>query len=115
MLGRDAACRVSAGPMTRPSQYPARLVKFKARVAGKELAAIAIAEIAEEVDLPFAIRKKLSVHFRCVKTGHRAAIKSYGSRGKDEVAPLQRPIAQGRFIDQRRFPQKIRTHVRLGK
>src|ERR1019366_7662397 len=114
MLGRDAACRVSAGPVTRPSQYLARLVKFKTRVAGKELAAIAIAQVAQEVGLPFAIGKKLSVHFCRVKAGHRAAIKSQSSRGEYEVAPLQRAIAQGRFIDQRRFPHKIKTLVRLG-
>ena len=112
---RDAACRVSAGPPTRPSQYPARLVKLKTRVAGKELAAIAIAQIAQEVGFPSAIGKKLSVHFRRVKAGHRAAIKSQSSCGEYEVAALQRPIAQGRFIDQRRFPHKVRTHVGVGK
>jgi hypothetical protein len=66
MLGRDAACRVSAG-YHAPSQYPARFVKFKTRVSGIELAAIAVAEIAEEVDLPFAVGKILSVHFAASK------------------------------------------------
>lgn len=64
------------------SEHAARLVKIKARVAGAKLAAIAVAEIAEEVGFPFSVGKEFRVHFRRVEAGHGAAVKSQGSRGE---------------------------------
>ncbi len=101
--------------ITRPSQHPARLVKFKPRVARKQFAAITVAEIAEEIGLPFALRKEFRIYFRLVEARHRTTIKSQGPGGEYEVAALQRTVTEGRFIDQCLVAHEVGAHVGVGK
>src|SRR6267142_1349244 len=47
---------------------------IQARVAWVELGGVAVAEVAEEIDLPLAVGKELGIEFVGVEAGHGAAV-----------------------------------------
>jgi len=51
----------------RPLQNHRGFLKIQARIAWVELVWISVAEIAEKVDLPFAVRKEFRIEFVCVE------------------------------------------------
>src|SRR5713226_901432 len=69
----------------RPLQNHRCFLKIQPRIARVELAWISIAQVAEQIDLPLAVRKELRIQFVCVKTGHRSAIQAQSACGQDEV------------------------------
>src|SRR5208282_6235131 len=91
------------------------LLESETGIARVQLAAVAIAEIAEEVHLPFAAGEKFGVHLGGIKAGHRAAIQSQGACRKDEIGTLQRAVAETGFFNEWRITGEVRAHIRLRK
>src|SRR5208282_4007123 len=91
------------------------LLESETGIARVQLAAVAIAEIAEEVHLPFAVGEKSGVHLGGIKAGHRAAIQSQGARREDEIGTLQRAVAETGFFDEWWLAGEVRAHIRLRK
>ena len=58
----------------RPLENYRCFLEIQPRIAWIELARVSIAEIAEKVDLPFAIREEFRIEFVCVEAGHRSAV-----------------------------------------
>src|SRR5260370_13158504 len=73
----------------RPLQNHRCFLKIQPRIARVELAWISIAQVAEQIDLPLAVRKEFRIQFVRVKTGHRSAIQAQSACGQDEVCALQ--------------------------
>src|SRR6266568_9476975 len=99
-------------------QQRTRLVERQPRQSRKQLARIAVPQVAEEIrlDVPFrkkflitaktglAGREELLVHLCVIETGHRSAIEPDRSGRQDQVRALQARIPlRGRF-DQLRVP-----------
>ena len=60
---------------------------------------IAIAEIAEEVDLPCGATEEGLLNRIRMEARHRTAIKPQGACGKHEISRLQRAVAHRRLLD----------------
>jgi hypothetical protein len=99
----------------RQLKHAAGFVKAKSRVAREELAGIAVTDIAKKIGFPFAVGEKFRINFRLVESGHRAAIKAQAARGDHEVGALERTIAEGCLMNQRRIASENRAHVAGGK
>jgi hypothetical protein len=80
-----------------------------------ELARISIAQVAEKIDLPLAVRKELCIQFIRVETGHRSAVQSQSACGQDEVSGLQRAVAEGVLLNQRFISDEVGAHIKLRK
>jgi hypothetical protein len=49
-------------------------LKIQPRIAWVELVWVSIAQVAEKIDLPLAVREEFRIQFIRVETGHRSAI-----------------------------------------
>src|SRR5271165_3164158 len=58
----------------RPLQNHSCFLKIQPRIAWVELRWVSVAQVAEKIDLPRAVRKEFRIQFVCVKTGHRSAV-----------------------------------------
>src|SRR5580700_8889999 len=67
-----------------------RLVEGQPRQAGMEAAAVAVAEVADEVGLPDRIRQKSGIELGVVETRHGAAVQALGAGREHEVSALER-------------------------
>jgi hypothetical protein len=97
------------------SEHAASLIKLKPRIARRQLASIAIPKIAKEISFPFSVREELGVHLRRIEARHRTTIKSHSPRCENEVASLQRAIAESGFIDQGLVAHEVRTLLQSPK
>ena len=76
----DADIRVNAAEFVvlsgkfRPLQNHGCFLKTEPRIAWVELAGVSIAQVAEKIHFPLAVRKECGIQFICVETGHRSAI-----------------------------------------
>jgi hypothetical protein len=50
------------------------LLKIQPWIAWVELAWVSLAQVAEEIDLPLAVRKEFGIQFVRIETGHRSTI-----------------------------------------
>ena len=58
----------------RPLQNHSCFLKIQPWIARVELAWVSIAQVAEEIDLPLAVRKEFGIQFVRIETGHRSTI-----------------------------------------
>ena len=58
----------------RPLQNHCCFLKIEPGITWVELACVSIAQVAEKVDLPLAVRKEFRIELICVEPGHRSAI-----------------------------------------
>src|SRR5947209_317533 len=89
----------SSMPQTRnrfiiPSNYLASLLEAQARRARKELARIAMAEVAQEIGFDRRPREEGRVHLGVIEARHRPAIEAQRPRRQHEIRALQRPVSQ---------------------
>jgi hypothetical protein len=86
--------QVAAGSVQFVLQQLARLLECESRTARHHFRRIAITEVAQEIRLDAGPGEKLGIHFGVVESGHRSAFKPDGSRRDDEVAALDRTVAE---------------------
>src|SRR6266849_1290083 len=106
--------RVGSGE-SRPLQNYGCFLKIQPRIAWVELARVSIAQVADKIDLPVAVRKELRIQFVRVETGHRPAVQSQSARGQDEVSGLQGTVAEGGLVNKGMVADKIGAHIKLRK
>jgi len=94
---------------------PERLPRTPSVELREQLIHIAVAQIANQIDPPFAVREEFRVDLACVKARHGTAIQYQSPRGKDEVGRLQRTVTERGLVDQRLIADEIRTHVGMRK
>src|SRR5438132_5323701 len=94
-----------------PLKDAAGFVEAEARVTRKQLAGIAVTEIAEEIGLPFAVRKEFGIDPLLVESGHRPAIETQGPRCEHQVSALHGAVAERRFMNQGGIPGEYRSHI----
>src|SRR5260370_8313220 len=99
----------------RPLQNHGCFLKIQARIAWVELAWVSIAQVAEKIHFPLAVRKECRIQFVSVETGHRPAIQSQSARSQNEVCGLQRAVAEGVFLNQRFISPEVRADISLWK
>src|ERR1700680_3210949 len=99
----------------RPLQNHRCFLKTQPRIAWVELVWVSIAQVAEKIGLPLAVRKEFRIQFACVDPGHGSAIQSQSARGEDEVCALQGTVAEGGLVNQGFVPDKVGAHVSLRK
>lgn len=80
-----------------------------------ELCFVSVAEIAEEVGFPLAVREELRVDLIGVETGHGSAVEAECARRHDEVSAFERAVAEGGFFGQLLVSDKVLTHVGVRK
>src|SRR2546422_3745698 len=83
-------------------QDPALLLESEARIAREELRRIAVAEVHQEVRLAAPVGEEFAVDDRVVETGHRPAVQSQGAGSEDQIAALQRAVAERGDLGERR-------------
>src|SRR5258708_33008862 len=91
------------------------LLKIQARVTWMELARVSIAQVAEKIHFPLAVRKECRIQFVSVETGHRPAVQSQSACGQDEVSGLQRTVAEGVLLNQRFISDEVGADVGMWK
>jgi hypothetical protein len=89
--------------------------KAEARKAGKQLALIAIAEVAEEVGFPLAVGEELGVELVGIEARHGSAIEAEGAGGEDEIRALERTVAKSGFFGELLIADEVLAHVRVRK
>src|SRR6266852_6387127 len=99
----------------RPLQNQSGFLKIQPRIAWVELAWVSVAQVAEKIDLPLAVRKEFRIEFVRVKAGHRSAIQPQSARGQDEISSLQRTVAEGGLLNQGLVADKVGAHISLWK
>src|SRR5258708_7214854 len=95
LSGKIACWRV------RPLQNHSCFREIQARIAWVELAWVSIAQVAEKIHFPLAVRKECRIQFVSVETGHRSAIQSQCSRSQNKLSCFQRALAERLFLNQR--------------
>src|SRR6266849_8081669 len=96
-------------------QHYRGFVELQARIAREQLALVSVAEVADKICFPLAVRKEFRIEFIRVEAGHRPAIQPQSARSQDEIGSLQGAIAEGSFVNQGLVPDKIGTHIVLRK
>src|SRR5258708_5335358 len=109
LSGKIACWRV------RPLQNHSCFLKIQARIAWVEPAWVSIAQVAEKIHFPLAVRKECRIQFVGIETGHRPAIQSQSARSQNEVCGLQRAVAEGVFLNQRFISDEVGADIRMWK
>jgi len=78
-----------------------------------ELRFVSVAEIAQEVHFPRAVREKLRVDLLGIEAGHRSAIEPQGAGGEHEVSALERAVAERGLFGEFLVADEVLTHVRV--
>src|SRR5262249_13073898 len=82
---------------------PARdLGEAEPRQPRPQPAALAVADVQEEIRKPAPVREERGIHLGPVEPRHRAAIEPVSAQGQDEIGALQRAVAKGGLVRQRR-------------
>jgi hypothetical protein len=79
-----------------------------------ELAWVSIAQIAEKIHFPLAVRKECRIQFVSVETGHRPAVQSQSACGQDEVRGLQRAVAEGILLNEQFISDEVGASCEMG-
>src|SRR5438270_3985324 len=81
-------------------KYPARLIKIEAGISRIQTFVRPIADIAQEVRLPSAIRKEIPFQRFAIEAGHRTGIQTERAGSKNQVGALKRRASPDQIFDQ---------------